>query len=137
MFRLLFTFICMVAHLGTLENSSLGNLSYVVTSLQILLLEHRVQVISALHSGSRAILQGQARGSIFANQHFLNVRDQVVSSFAVFLNNRFPGFNLRDSNTQGLGYDFGIYRSKKLNGSDNQLGVRFTGWYSGLGLLYV
>lgn len=53
-----------------------GNLLYVITALQILLLEHRVQTIPAMLSGSRAILQRQARCFVFANQLFLNLRGQ-------------------------------------------------------------
>lgn len=82
-----------------------------------------MQTISALHSGSKAILRGQARHFIFINQQFYSLRDQVVvSSFALFLNTLIPGLRPQDSNTQGLVCDFGIGSFKKLNDSDNQLG---------------
>lgn len=86
----------MVAHLGTFENTYLGNLLHVMTGLQIVLLKHRVQIMSALHSGSSAVLQDQARDFIFVNQQLYYLGDQVVvSSFALFLTTLISAFLLQ------------------------------------------
>lgn len=53
-------------------------------AVTILLLGHRIQIICALHSGSDAILQGQARHCLI-KQQFCSLSDQaVVSWFAFF-----------------------------------------------------